>query len=449
MNYKINVKFHNFADYDIKGAFGIFGLHSYRVAMKILHDMHERDDLLYIVIDRYGNYKNLVKSDGAVFLRVSSNFSLNILHCERIDYEEYVVMLAEIIQRALGLDNEQTGILIEILLKLSSNKHNQSLSLLINELKTRQSLAGSYELSKIASLIRLLYPLYLGNGLLAFNNECKYSFNNIEYSSKPVIFDLSQLSSTEAKNLASFIIILKLDILDINDHIFFMDSANQLFVHENSQKLRTNNFQPIFDILDKLSRKNIIIGLSSPSMTDINPSLITRLSTLLIAKQTLLQTRNNIYKEHFPAKKNDWVLISDDLSEPIIITIDLDPWILTEIDDEELSELMKMLGYEFIAQTNVNKIFLPTILETLFKDKSAMISDLLDHASLMLLTRSEAINILKKYNMSAEECEELIDNAIMHNLLKELLISGRKLLHITNQGSVILNEYKLKRDEVN
>ncbi|MEM3714981.1 MAG: hypothetical protein QXF82_08550, partial [Nitrososphaeria archaeon] len=93
--------------------------------------------------------------------------------------------------------------------------------------------------------------------------------------------------------------------------------------------------------------------------------------------------------------------------------------------------------------------FLPTILETLFKDKSAMISDLLDHASLMLLTRSEAINILKKYNMSAEECEELIDNAIMHNLLKELLISGRKLLHITNQGSVILNEYKLKRDEVN
>ncbi|MGC8949111.1 MAG: hypothetical protein ACP5OK_07230, partial [Thermoprotei archaeon] len=116
---------------------------------------------------------------------------------------------------------------------------------------------------------------------------------------------------------------------------------------------------------------------------------------------------------------------------------------------EELSKLMKTLGYEFVTQIDINKISLPTILETLFKDRSTAASDLLNHASLMLLTRSEAINILKKYNMNVEECEELIDSAIMHNLLKELVISGRKLLHITTQGSVVLNEYKLKRGEYN
>ncbi|MGB9730059.1 MAG: hypothetical protein ACP5GU_04910 [Thermoprotei archaeon] len=448
MNYKISIKLHSFTDHSIKGTFGIFGLHSYRVAMKILHDIYERDNLLYIVIDRYGNYKNLVKSDDAIFLRVGSNVSLNIFHHNKINHEEYIIMLTEMLQRTLGLDNEHTGILIEILLELFSNEHNPSLSLLINGLKTRQSLAGSYELSKIASLIRLLYPLYLGSGLLAFDKGCKYLFDDIEYSSKPVIFDLSKLSSTEAKNLASLIIILKLDILNIDDHILFIDSVNQLFIHETSQKLRTTSFQLIFDIIDKFLRRNVIIGLSSPSIIDVNPSLIARLSTLLIAKEVLPQT-HNIYKEYSSIKKNEWILISNDLSEPIIINIDLDPWILSEIDDEELSKLMKTLGYEFVTQIDINKISLPTILETLFKDRSTAASDLLNHASLMLLTRSEAINILKKYNMNVEECEELIDSAIMHNLLKELVISGRKLLHITTQGSVVLNEYKLKRGEYN
>lgn len=447
MDFKISVRKYNFADHDIKNAFGIFGLHSYKVAMKLLHNMYERDNLLYIVVDRYGDYKNLVKVDNALFLRIGSDISLDTFYCDKLDYDEYIVMLSELLQYVLGLDNEQVGVLIEILLELSSNKYNPSLSLLINGLKTRQSLVSSHEYSKIASLIRLLYPLYLDRGLLAFDKGCKYSLDDLEYSSKPIIFDLSQLRNPEAKNLASLIIILKMHTLNVDMRILFMDSANQLFFYDSLRRFHVSGSQFIFDILDQFLRRDILIGVASPSIIDVNPSLISRLAVLLIAKEVLLQMHNNVYKEYTLTGKNDWLLVSNDLPEPVIITVDLDPWILSELDDEELSKLMRASGYEFNTSKIVNRLSFPTILETLFKDKSTAMFDLLSHASLMLLTRSEAISILKNHNINIEECESLIDNAIMHDLLKELVISGRKLLHITHHGSVILNEYKLKRGE--
>jgi archaellum biogenesis ATPase FlaH len=339
-------------------------------------------------------------------------------------------------QQTLNLTDDQVSILIEALLDLYSNKYDTSLSLLINSLKTRQSFANAYESAKITSMIRLLYPLYLNNGVPAFDKGCKYSLTNINLS-KPIILDLSYLKSIEAKNLAS-LAILTFYLYNMERTIILIDSINQLVPRASKQALS------VLNLIDQLVNENTTVGITASSIVDVDLRFINRLSTLIVAENTF--SHANINKE-YQLKKNEWLLISNRLPEPIIISLDPSPWMLSDVNDDEVLQHMKTLGYELEHEIIINKLLITTTLETMFKDKSNAIADLLEHASSMLITRSEAINILKKHEIQLEECETIIDEIIMHNLLKELLISGRRLLHITHQGSIILSEYKLKRGE--
>jgi archaellum biogenesis ATPase FlaH len=436
MNSKIYVKSHDLTDYDIGNTFGIFGFHNNIVAMKILHNLYERNNMPYMIIDRSGYYKNLIKVDDVIFFRVGIDISLNIFHFNNKNYEEHVITLAEMFQQTLNLTDDQVSILIEALLELYSNKYDTSLSLLINSLKTRQSFANAYESAKITSMIRLLYPLYLNNGVLAFDKGCKYSLTNINLS-KPIILDLSYLKSIEAKNLAS-LAILTFYLYNMERTIILIDSINQLVPRASKQALS------VLNLIDQLVNENTTVGITASSIVDVDLRFINRLSTLIVAENTF--SHANINKE-YQLKKNEWLLISNRLPEPIIISLDPSPWMLSDVNDDEVLQHMKTLGYELEHEIIINKLLITTTLETMFKDKSNAIADLLERASSMLITRSEAINILKKHEIQLEECETIIDEIIMHNLLKELLISGRRLLHITHQGSIILSEYKLKRGE--
>jgi len=436
MSSRIHIKSYDFTDYDLGNIFGIFGFHNNIVAMKILHNLYERDNTPYVIIDKHGHYRNLIRVDDALLFRVGIDISLDIFHINDRDYEEYAIILAEIFQQVLNLSDDQIGILIETLLDLYSNKYDVSLSLLINGLKTRQSFTNSYESGKIASMIRLLYPLYLSNGSLAFDKGCKYLLNSVNFS-KPVILDLSHLKSVEAKNLAS-LVILMFYLYNMERNTILIDSINQLI--NNLHTPRQASF--ISNIIDQLVERGITLGVTASSMAEVGPKFINKLSTLIIAER-IFSYKNAVDQ----LKKNEWLLISNELSEPIVISLDLNPWMLSDVSDDELLQHMKVLGYELEHRVTINRLSIMTVLETIFKDKSDAVADLLEHASSMLITRSEAINILRKHEIGLEECETIIDEMIMHNLLRELLISGRRLLHITHQGSATLSEYKLKRGE--
>lgn len=438
MNSRIHIKSYDFADYDLGTTFGIFGFHNNIVAMKILHNLYERNNTPYVIIDKNGYYRNLIRIDDAMLFRVGIDISLNIFNVNNRDYEEYVIILAEMFQQVLNLNDDQVSILIETLLDLYSNKYDVSLSLLINGLKTRQSSINFYESAKIASMIRLLYPLYLSNGSLAFDKGCKYLLNNIDFS-KPVILDLSYLKSIGAKNLAS-LAILTFYLYNIERKTILIDSINQLI----NKLYASRQVSFVFQLIDQLIEEDITLGVTASSMTDVDPRFINRLSTLIIGERAFLH--ENIDKEN-RLKRNEWLLISNELSEPIVVGLDLNPWMLSDVNDDELLQHMKALGYELERKVTINRLSIMTVLETIFKDKSDAVANLLEHASAMLITRSEAINILRKHEIELEECETIIDEMIMHNLLRELLISGRRLLHITHQGSIILSEYKLKRGE--
>lgn len=438
MNSRMHIKSYDFADYDLGTTFGIFGFHNNVVAMKILHNLYERNNIPYVIIDKHGYYRNLIRVDDAMLFRVGIDISLDIFNVNNRDYEEYVIILAEMFQQVLNLSDDQVSILIETLLDLYSNKYDVSLSLLINGLKTRQSSTNSYESAKIASMIRLLYPLYLSNGSLAFDKGCKYLLNSVDFS-KPVILDLSYLKSIGAKNLAS-LAILTFYLYNIERNTILIDSINQLI----NKLYVSKQASFVFNIIDQLIEEDVILGVTASSMTDVDPRFINRLSTIIIGERAF--SHDNIDKEN-RLKRNEWLLISNELSEPIVIGFDLNPWMFSDVSDDELLQHMKALGYELERKVTINRLSIMTVLETIFKDKSDAVADLLEHASAMLITRSEAINILRKHEIELEECETVIDEMIMRNLLKELLISGRRLLHITHQGSIILSEYKLKRGE--
>ncbi len=446
MSIKIRTKSYDFTEHEIGELFGIFGFHNNIMAMQVLHNLYESNNLQYIVIDRYGNYRNLVRADDTMFFRIGVDMSLNMFSTND-NHEEHIITLAEIFQHTLNLDNEQISILIETLLKLYSGKNDVSLSLLINGLKAYESLASPHEATKISSLIRLLYPLYLGKGTLAFDRGCKYLLNNLKNTSKPMILDLSYLNNIEAKNLAS-LIILKFYLSSTEKSLILFDSINEILPSESYGS--SNLFrQALFalSVIDQLVKRGIIIGVTASSTAEVNRRLITKLSTLIIAKDAIPQYLDTMHKKNSLLRKNDWLLISKDWSEPIIISLDPSSWILSDVDDDELLQRMKNLGYELESNIMINRFSVSTTLETIFKNKSEAVADLLEHASSMLITRSEAINILKRHEIEVEECETIIDEMTIHNLLRELLVSGRRLLHITHQGSIILNEYKLKRGE--
>ena len=405
----------------------------------------------YLILDVFGEYKRLMNVvPSAKVFRLGIDASLPLLDPEGLPFELYSNILLDVMRYALRIRDPEYRLLYEGVQTL----HQQGISrptlkelfLALQDVESKPTLSVQ-EYAKIDSLYRALYPLFNGRTSAAFDYGGTEGINEL-FNNGLVILDLSYVTPPRFKVLAVLLVLCKaLGIKHCGEQLLLLDMASEAL----PMNVRDECSLTILSLLDTLNMRSIAFHFSSEDLTSLSTLLLPRLGLLLIHKTALhYNIRSSIIdvgeiKDLLPNLQWNDVLLYFTSDSRILIANLSDPASLSYPipSDEEVEEHMRRLGYE-VRLLEELKLEATTLLERDFKEYAEIAYRLLKIIGEQVVTRGEAINVLKSFNMSASMASRLVDVMHMIGYIREDYVSGRRCIVLTRKAAIAVDEFERK-----
>ncbi len=438
---------------DLRHNIGVFGhpLERFRTNLKLIENL-ANIGYNYILIDYLGEYKRLINViPSAKVFRLGVDTTLPLLDPGNFSPELYANTIVDIMRYSLNIGDSEYRLLYEGILNLYQQGIRRptlrELFLAIQDIETKPTLTVQ-EYAKIDSLYRALYPLFNGRTSAAFGYGGIEGINNF-INNGLVIVDLAYITPFRYKILATLLLLYKaLEVPSYSDQIIFLDPISSILPRTPKGDLLTF----ILSIIDSLNNRGAMFHFSAEGLRNVHESLLSRMSLLMLHKTFSEQefrvlSRFRIYDvvESLPSLSwNELLVLSLGNIHASIISVETPESLTYRLpSDEEIVEHMRKLGYEMKLLDEL-KLEITTMLERDFKDLANKVYKLLKIIGEHVITRGEAITILKEEGLDSEEATQVLDFMSMVGYIREDYVSGRRCIVLTRKAVIALDEYERK-----
>ena len=397
----------------------------------------------YLILDYNGLYTRLMHVIPSLrVFRAGIDFSIRLFDHEPLDIETYKHFLTNVMTAYLRLGNTEQRLLYTAITELYE-RFGQRASILdfiitIRDLEETPTLTAQ-EYSKIDSLMRAIAPLLKGRTATAFSHEPQIPLDSLFEGIN--LIDLSRIAP-EYRSIIAALILMK--CLKVKKSCTILISEAQALFPEDRDQFLTD----LYTIIDKAHLKGISLHISSTTLSSLSSSIINRIGLLLVHRtlnyQDLRLLSQLCHRYAIQELYEGETLILSRSRGVIKVRVYASRSQEFEVPtDNEIEEHMEKLG---IRLTKLKEMELPriTLLERDFREYAEYVYKLLRALTEQIMTRGEAISLLKDEGLSTDIASQLLDATQILGYLKEDYVSGRRILVLTRKAVLAIDEYEAK-----